>query len=35
MPIAYGSMMYLLRNHIGIVGNRLPAGQSLLPSIGR
>src|SRR5262245_12253889 len=25
MPIAYESMMYLLRNHIGIVRNRLAA----------
>jgi TRAP transporter TAXI family solute receptor len=28
MPIAYESMMYLLRNHIGVVRNRLAAGQS-------
>ena len=27
MPIAYESMMYLLRNHIGVVRNRLAAGQ--------
>jgi TRAP transporter TAXI family solute receptor len=27
MPIAYESMMYLLRNHIGIVRNRLAAGR--------
>jgi TRAP transporter TAXI family solute receptor len=27
MPIAYESMMYLLRNHIGIVRNRLAASQ--------
>ena len=26
MPIAYESMMYLLRNHINIVRNRLSAG---------
>jgi TRAP transporter TAXI family solute receptor len=28
MPIAYESMMYLLRNHIAVVRNRLAAGQS-------
>jgi TRAP transporter TAXI family solute receptor len=28
MPIAYESMMYLLRNHIGVVRSRLEAGQS-------
>jgi TRAP-type uncharacterized transport system substrate-binding protein len=27
MPIAYESMMYLLRNHIGVVRNRLAANQ--------
>jgi hypothetical protein len=27
MPIAYESMMYLLRNHIGVVRDRLAAGQ--------
>jgi hypothetical protein len=27
IPIAYESMMYLLRNHIGVVRNRLAAGQ--------
>lgn len=27
MPIAYESMMYLLRSHIGVVRNRLAAGQ--------
>ena len=27
MPIAYESMMYLLRNHISAVRNRLAAGQ--------
>jgi hypothetical protein len=27
MPIAYESMMYLLRHHIGVVRNRLAAGQ--------
>ena len=27
MPIAYESMMYLLRNNIGVVRNRLAAGQ--------
>jgi TRAP transporter TAXI family solute receptor len=27
-PIAYESMMYLLRSHIGVVRNRLAAGQS-------
>jgi TRAP transporter TAXI family solute receptor len=29
MPIAYESMMYLLRNHIGIVRSRLAAGRPL------
>jgi hypothetical protein len=28
MPIAYESMMYLLRNHIAVVRTRLTAGQS-------
>ena len=28
MPIAYESMMYLLRNHIAVVRNRLAAAQS-------
>jgi hypothetical protein len=28
MPIAYESMMYLLRNHIAVVRSRLAAGQS-------
>jgi hypothetical protein len=28
MPIAYESMMYLLRNHIAVVRNRLAVGQS-------
>jgi hypothetical protein len=28
MPIAYESMMYLLRNHIAVVRGRLTAGQS-------
>ena len=29
MPIAYESMMYLLRNHIGVVCNRLAAGGNI------
>ena len=28
MPIAYESMLYLLRNHIGVVRERLAAGRS-------
>ena len=28
MPIAYESMMYLLRNHIAVVRNRLAVGKS-------
>ena len=28
MPIAYESMMYLLRNHIGVVRDRLTAGSA-------
>jgi hypothetical protein len=32
MPIAYESMMYLLRNHIGVVRNRLAVGQPVIIS---
>jgi TRAP transporter TAXI family solute receptor len=33
MPIAYESMMYLLRNHIGIVRNRLSVGRGRISSV--